>query len=137
MPTAAPPAGPPIQARPVRFAQRVFRAAGVYGLLVMAPMYFLEAQISANQPPAITHPEFYYGFIGVTLAWQLAFLAIGSDPVRFRPLIPAAIFEKFSYAVAAFLLWTHGRLAAPALPFAAIDLALGLLFAASYANLRY
>ncbi len=137
MPTAATPAGPSIQARPARFAQRVFRFAGVYGLLLMTPMYFLETRISAGQPPAITHPEFYYGFVGICVAWQLAFLAIGNDPERFRPLMPAAIFEKFGYAAAAFILWTQGRVPATALPFAAADLALGLLFAASYANLRY
>jgi hypothetical protein len=38
------------------FARRVFVAAGVYGLLVVTPLYFLEARIGEQQPPAITHP---------------------------------------------------------------------------------
>ena len=44
--------------------------------LVIAPLYFAEGQIAQNDPPPITHPEFFYGFIGITLAWQFVFLAI-------------------------------------------------------------
>jgi hypothetical protein len=40
--------------------------------------------ISRNDPPAITHPGFYYGFVSVGLAWQVAFFVIARDPVRFR-----------------------------------------------------
>ena len=51
------------------FARWVFRIAGIYGVLVIAPMYFLESRFPAENPPPITHPEFFYGFVGVTLAW--------------------------------------------------------------------
>jgi hypothetical protein len=39
------------------FAKRVFLIAGVYGVLVLAPQYFLEARIGRDFPPPITHPE--------------------------------------------------------------------------------
>jgi len=57
----------------MKFAKWVFRIAGIYGLIVVAPMYLSESQISRDFPPAITHPEYFYGFIGVTLAWQVLF----------------------------------------------------------------
>jgi hypothetical protein len=58
------------------FAKRVFFRAGVYGLIVLVPLYFLEDRLGRIFPPPLTHPEDFYGFIGVALAWQLAFLTI-------------------------------------------------------------
>ena len=49
----------------MKFAKRVFLVAGVYGVIVIVPMYFAEGRIGRDHPPAITHPEFYYGFLGV------------------------------------------------------------------------
>jgi len=46
----------------VKFAKWVYRTAGIYGLLVLAPLLFLERVVSQTSPPAITHPEYYYGF---------------------------------------------------------------------------
>ncbi|TWU23634.1 hypothetical protein [Bythopirellula polymerisocia] len=51
-----------------KFAKRVFFWAGVYGVILLVPQFFLEAQIGRDYPPAITHPEHFYGFIGVALA---------------------------------------------------------------------
>jgi hypothetical protein len=116
----------------MKFARAVFGIAGVYGLLAVTPLYLLEKRISLEQPPAITHPEFFYGFVGVTLAWQVAFLIIARDPVRFRPLMWAAMIEKFSYVIAATWLWSGGRLAAPIRPFMFVDLIFGVLFVIAY-----
>ena len=66
------------------FASRTFFIAGIYGLLALVPMYFLEGRIGRDYPPPINHPEHFYGFLGVAVAWQAAFLVIGRDPVRFR-----------------------------------------------------
>ncbi len=83
----------------MKFARIVFRIAGIWGLLVIAPLYFLFNVISEKDPPAITHPGFFYGFVGVTLVWQIAFLFIAQDPVRFRPLmIPDSFVEQASQA---------------------------------------
>ncbi len=78
----------------MRFARSVFLLAGVCGIIIMAPMYFLEERLGEDNPPAITHPEIYYGFVGVTLAWQLMFLVIAYDPIRFRLGMLPAIFER-------------------------------------------
>ncbi len=48
----------------VRFARWVFLLAGVGGVVEIVPLYFLEASLGRSQPPPITHPEFYYGFVG-------------------------------------------------------------------------
>lgn len=115
------------------FARRVFMTAGVYGLIVIAPQLFLEAKTSRDFPPPITHPEFYYGFVGTALAWQVAFLVIGRDPVRYRPMmLVAAVVEKGVFGVAAPILYFQGRVPGLILVFAAIDLLLGLLFVESW-----
>lgn len=128
MTTSATPSG--IQ-RPA-FARRVFLIAGIYGLIVMLPQYFLEGQISRDYPPPITHPEYFYGFVGIVVAWQIAFLIIARDVVRFRPLMLAAVVEKVTFAGAVAVLFVQGRLAAAALVFGGIDLLLMVLFFAAY-----
>ena len=115
-----------------RFARTVYTIAGIYGLLVMSPQYFLEERIGRDTPPPITHPEYFYGFIGVVLVWQLVFLVIARDPMRFRPLMPVTVLEKLVFAIPVVLLYAQGRVAPPALLFGGIDLVLGLLFFLSW-----
>ena len=83
----------------MRFAKGVFWVAGIWGLLVITPLYFMFELIGRKDPPAITHPGFYYGFVGTALAWQIAFLVIAWDPVRLRPMMIMSIVEKFSYGI--------------------------------------
>lgn len=115
-----------------RFARRVFTWAGVYGLAVLAPQYFMVARIGRDNPPAITHQEYFYGFIGVAIAWQLAFLAIGRDPVRLRPVMLAAVLEKLAFAIPVIAMYSAGRLPASVLFFGLIDLILAGLFVQAY-----
>ena len=111
-----------------RFARRVYTIAGIYGLIVMFPQYLLEGRIGRDNPPPITHPEYFHGFIGIVLVWQIAFLVIARDPERYRALMPVTVLEKLAFAVPVILLYRDGRVAASLLPFAAIDLVLGALF---------
>jgi hypothetical protein len=112
----------------MRFARWTFLIAGIYGLLALVPMYFMEEQIGIDTPPAITHPEFFYGFVGVAVAFQLVFLIISTDPLKYRLFMLAAIVEKFSFAIAAGVLLIQGRLAGMIILGAGIDLVLGVLF---------
>ena len=100
----------------------------MYGVLVLVPQYFMEARIGRDFPPPITHPEHFYGFIGVALAWQLVFFVIASDPVRFRPVMWAAVVEKLAFGLAAIVLFTQQRIAAPILAAGLFDLVLASLF---------
>jgi hypothetical protein len=115
-----------------RFAHRVFTGAGIYGLIVMAPQYFLAERISRDTPPPITHQEYFYGFIGLALAWQFVFLLIGRDPERYRPLMLPAVLEKLAFGVPAIVLYLQGRLPDSVLFFGLLDLTLGGLFVASW-----
>ncbi|HEX5459292.1 MAG TPA: hypothetical protein VFX20_04905 [Steroidobacteraceae bacterium] len=99
-------------------------------------MYFTEAQIGQSDPPAITHPEYFYGFIGVTLAWQLVFLLIARDPVRYRPIMLAAIGEKISYGIAALVLELRARVSPVIGMFGVVDLLIAALFLLSFCLMR-
>jgi hypothetical protein len=114
------------------FAKRLFLFAGVSGLVLILPMYFMENRIGRDTPPAVTHPEFFYGFLGVGAAWQVAFLVIARDPARFRPLMIPAILEKATFGFAVIALFLAGRVPGMVLGFALFDLALGVLFVVAY-----
>lgn len=120
----------------MRFAKGVFWVAGILGLLVITPLYFMFELIGRKDPPAITHPGFYYGFVGVALAWQIAFLVIARDPARMRPMMVPSMVEKFSYGIAVVTLVMQGRMHRSDLFFAATDLLLGVLFVIAYVGTR-
>ena len=50
------------------FARRVFLIAGILGLIQIVPMYFLESYLAQRMPPPLSHPKWYYGFLGVCFA---------------------------------------------------------------------
>jgi hypothetical protein len=116
----------------MRFSKIVFWIAGIWGVLVLTPLYFMFNVISRQDPPPITHPAFYYGFVGLGLAWQIAFLIIATNPVRFRPLMIAGMIEKFSYAAALIALYLQHRLHSSDLPFGVVDLLFGILFVVAF-----
>lgn len=116
----------------MRFAKIVFWIAAIWGVLVITPLYFMFDLIGRKDPPPITHPAFFYGFVGAALAWQIAFFFIASDPVRYRPLMIASIFEKVSYGAEVVVLVLQARTSSSDLLFAGSDLLLGLLFVAAY-----
>ena len=89
----------------MKFAKIVFLIAGIYGVLILTPIYFMEGKIGRDTPPAITHPEFLYGFLGVALSWQFLFLVLSRDPLRYRAMILPSILEKVSYGIALVLLF--------------------------------
>ncbi len=116
----------------MKFAKIVFFVTGVYGLLILSPMYFLENKIGRDAPPAITHPEYFYGFLGVGLAWQVLFLVLATDPVRYRPMILPSIFEKISWGVDLIVLFYQRRLALSSFAIGSVDWIFAFLFLAAY-----
>jgi hypothetical protein len=116
----------------MKFAKIIFGIAGIWGLLVITPLYFLFDLIGKQDPPPITHPGFYYGFVGAGLAWQIAFLLIAREPAQLRPVMIPSVIEKFTFGVAVLVLVLQGRMHNSDLPFAVIDLLLGVLFIAAY-----
>jgi len=114
------------------FAKWVFLLAGVSGILMVVPPYFLERQTSQDYPPAITHPEYYYGFFGVTLAWQIMFLVIARDPVRYRMAMLPAMVEKASFVIAIVILYATARVPGVWLGFASMDATWLVFFVIAY-----
>jgi len=121
----------------MKAARLIFLFAGIYGLIVLTPLYFLEARIGRDAPPAITHPEIYYGFVGVAIAFQVVFIIISRDVVRYRPFMIAAIIEKFSASIAAILLYLNGRVTRLLdISGFLFDLFLGALFVYAYVAVK-
>ena len=116
----------------MRFAKWVFLLAGITGALMVAPAYFLEDRFGRDHPPPVNHAELYYGFFGVTLAWQCMFLVIGSDPARSRTAMIPAMAEKASYAVAIPVLYALGRVPVTWVGFASMDATWLVLFIIAY-----
>ena len=116
----------------MKFARIVFGIAAIWGLLIITPLYFMLNLIGEKDPPPITHPAFFYGFIGVALAWQIAFIFIARDPIRFRPMMIPAILEKLVYSIPVIILVLQKRTNPTDLMFSATDLTLGALFLAAY-----
>jgi hypothetical protein len=120
----------------MKFARYSFLIAGIYGLLSLSPMYFLEAKNGRDFPPAITHPEYYYGFIGVALAWQALFLVLSINPRRYRPMMIPAMLEKLSFAVPVIALFLQNRVAFLMVVAAVPDLIFLCLFATAFIKTR-
>lgn len=116
----------------MKFAKYTFATAGILGIIALLPQYFLLEKTGTDYPPPVTHPEFYYGFIGVALAFQIAFLIIATDPVRYRPLMIAAVVEKLSFGLSTVILYLQNRTAGPVVAGASLDLVLAVLFVISY-----
>lgn len=88
----------------------IFWIAAIYGVLALLAGLLGEAQFNVASPPAVTHPEFYYGFHGLALVFQIVFVIIACDPLHYRLLIPVAILEKASFFIPCLLLWQADRL---------------------------
>jgi len=116
----------------MKFAKVVFAVAGIWGVAVLTPLLFMYDRVGLVYPPALTHPEFYYGFVATALVWQLAFFVIAANPARFRPIMIPAILEKFGYVVAICILYWQARLGRPQFLVGSADFVLGILFVAAF-----
>lgn len=114
------------------FARRVFFWAGVYGLLVLLPQYFQDVKVGRLITTPLDYPEQFYGFIGCALAWQLVFLVIARDVLRYRLLMLPSVVEKLAFSLPVFVLYALGRVPGQTLAAAGIDFLLGLLFVVAY-----
>ena len=120
----------------MRFAKIVFIVAGVWGITILTPLYFLLDIVGRHYTPPATDAQFFYGFFSVAMAWQFAFLMIGSNPARFRPLMIPSIVEKFGYVATVVVLHSQGRISALDGTAAVPDLLLGVLFIVAFSKTR-
>jgi len=120
----------------VKFAKAVFWCASAFGVLLVTPLYFMFDLAGRLDPPPITHPQFYYGFVGVVLVWQFVYFTIGTDPARYRPMMVLAALAKGGYVGTLLVLYLQQRIspvqAATGLP----DALLIALFVAAFWKTR-
>ena len=118
------------------FAKVVFRVAGIWGIAVLTPLYFLVDLTGRRYAAPVDYPQFFYGFLSVAMAWQIAFLVIGSSPARFRPLMIPSIVEKLGHVAGVAVLYGQGRLSVADATAAGPDLLLAVLFIVAFAMTR-
>ena len=116
----------------MKFAKWVFRTAGVFGLIVMIPMLFAEKLIAEMMPPAVAHPEFFYGFVILNACWQVLYIFLSRDPQRFRPMMIPAFFAKASGPVALIWLYLQGRISSQWITTSIMDGVFAILFLVAY-----
>ena len=116
----------------MRFARWVFRIAGIYGIVVMAPMLVMEREIA----PGLVHPVFFYAWISVNLAWQILFLVLAMAPRRYRPMMLVCVLQKATAIIAIPWLYALGRVGGMWLGAAATDLGFAVLFIVAHRMMR-
>lgn len=120
----------------MRIAKIVFLVAGVWGIVVLTPLYWLVYIAGRHYNPPADYPQFFYGFFSVAMAWQIAFLVIASDPVRYRPMMIVGMIEKFGHVATVTTLYLRHRISTIDLQAAFPDLVLGLAFIWAFAATR-
>ena len=116
----------------MKLAKWTFRTAGIFGLIVMLPMLFLEKQIEQIMPPSVNHPEFFYGFVILNICWQVLYLFVAKDPARFRPIMIPSFFAKASGPVALMWLYLQGRISSQWITTTIMDGVFAILFLISF-----
>jgi hypothetical protein len=120
----------------MKFARIVFIAAGVWGIAVLAPLFFLVDISGRPYAPPTVHPHFFYGFLTVTMAWQIAFIVIGSNPARYRLMIIPGIIEKLGFIVTVTALYSRAAISAKDASAAVPDAVLAVLFIIAFLKTR-
>jgi hypothetical protein len=120
----------------MRFAKFTFIGAGIWGIAVLMPLYWLYDITGRQYSPPTDYPHFFYGFLSVAMAWQIAFLLIGTNPARYRPLMIAGILEKVGHVGGVAVLYGNARISAIDAQGALPDLLLAILFMMAFVKTR-
>ena len=106
----------------MKMAKWIFLIAGIFGLLSTIPLAFAENIMK------VTQPEYYYGFVFLDICWQILYLVLASDPVRYRPMMIPAFLAKGSGTVALTWLYLIGRVSSQWVAIGAVDGIFAILF---------
>ncbi len=106
----------------MKFARWIYLIAGVLGLISLLPVMFAERVMEVGRP------EFFYGFVCLNGCWQILYLIVASDPVRYRLMMIPAFLAKATAFVALGLLYLLGRVAVQWVAIGVVDGAFAVLF---------
>jgi hypothetical protein len=120
----------------MKFAKVVFVGAGIWGIGVLTPLYWLVDVSGRRYGVPTEYPQFYYGFLSVAMAWQIAFLIVGSNPARFRMLMIPGILEKLGYVVPLVVLYQQARVTWADAQAAVPDFVLAILMMLAFVKTR-
>ena len=120
----------------MNFAKVVFVGAGMWGIGVLTPLYWLVDVSGRRYGVPTEYPQFYYGFLSVAMAWQIAFLIIGSNPARFRMLMIPGMLEKLGFVVPLVVLYQQARVTWADAQAAVPDFALAILMMLAFVKTR-
>ena len=110
----------------MKLAKWIFLIAGILGLLSTVPLAFAEKVMAVKQP------EFYYGFVFLNICWQILYLFIFLDPVRYRPMMIPAFLAKSSGTVALTWLYLLGRVPSQWIAIGAVDGVFAVMFLVAF-----
>src|SRR5436853_531014 len=96
--------------------------------VLVNPLVYASEGLRATMIPQFPHLPLLAVFVGVALVWQVVFIIVATDPVRYRPLMIPSILEKVSWSTAVIVLVMQQRMHQSDLVFAGTDLLLGVLF---------
>ena len=120
----------------MRFARVVFAIAGIWGIVVLTPFYWLVDITGRMYAPPVEYPHFFYGFFWVAIVWQIVFLMISMRPTELRLMMIPAVLEKMGFVATVLTLYGRGRIGWSDAQAAVPDLVLGICFVASFVKTR-
>jgi len=118
------------------FAKWVFTIGGIWGVLIIGPLFFVEGMMADAAGKPFNHPDTYYGFVASTFAWQLGYLVIGRNPAPYRPFMLLGALGKVIYFASTWILFARGRIVITVPMVASPDILLATLFVVAWFKTR-
>lgn len=109
-------------------AKLIFRIAAAADILVLTPILFFPNRIGNPVPRPLTEPEYFHGFLALSLLFSILYLVIATNPIRYRPVMWIGILQKFVYPMAIFGLLSTHRTPPGKSFYAGMEFLFGLLF---------
>jgi hypothetical protein len=114
------------------FARLAYLLAGLWGVVVIALGYASYVTGADQSLAAIARPEMIHGFFLTAMPWQLLFLVISRDPLRYNAVMPVTVLEKLPFAAITLAMFAKGQVSPTMGFFAAMDGLLGVCFCVAY-----
>ena len=119
----------------MKLARTTFRIAGVLGLLLLVPLAYSAGVDRQSALSAISGAGlFFAGYVFQYLCWQVLYLAISTDPLRYRPIMIPAFVSQVIGVRSPLWLYLYGvRYWIPAV---VVEAVLAILFLVAYWTTR-